>query len=106
VQYYFNANQLQAVREGPWKMAIAPQHEQNRIAGQPQPVSRPPFPKLYNLATDLGETTDVASNHPDVGQHLQELVARMDRDLGKKGVGPGVRPPDVSADPRPLLMRK
>ena len=106
VQYYFNANQLQAVREGPWKMAIAPQHEQNRIAGQPQPVSRPPFPKLYNLATDLGETTDVASNHPDVVQHLQELVARMDRDLGKKGVGPGVRPPDVSADPRPLLMRK
>lgn len=106
VQYYFDGNELQAVREGPWKMAIAPQREQNRPAGQKQPPSKPPFPKLYNLETDLGETKDVASEHPEVIERLQKLVKEMGEDLGLKQKGPGVRPPDKVEDPKPLLMKK
>ncbi|HEY2585691.1 MAG TPA: sulfatase [Tepidisphaeraceae bacterium] len=106
VQYYFDANQLQAVREGPWKMAIAPQREQNRPAGQQQPASKGPFPKLYNLDSDIGETTDVAAEHPEVIGRLRKFVEEMDRDLGIKGKGPGVRPPDRVEDPKPLLMKK
>jgi arylsulfatase A len=106
VQYYFDANQLQAVREGPWKMAIAPQREQNRPAGQQQPPSKGPFPKLYNLDTDIGERTDVAAEHPEVIQRLQKFVDEMDKDLGIKGKGPGVRPPDRVEDPKPLLMKE
>jgi arylsulfatase A len=34
-QYYFNGNRLEAVRSGPWKLAIAPQREQN---GQAHPA--------------------------------------------------------------------
>jgi arylsulfatase A len=106
VQYYFDANQLQAVREGPWKMAIAPQRERNRPAGQPQPASKGPFPKLYNLDKDIGETTDVAAEHPDVIARLRKFVDDMDKDLGIKGKGPGVRPPDRVEDPKPLLMKQ
>lgn len=106
VQYYFDGNELQAVRKGPWKMAIAPQHEQNRPQGQPQPKSQPPFPKLYNLDSDIGERNDVAGAHPEVIEELQKLVRRMDTDLGVKGRGPGVRPPDTVKDPRPLLMSR
>lgn len=106
VQYYFDGNQLQAVRSGPWKMAIAPQHEQNRLKGQQQEPSKPPFPKLYNLDSDIGETTDVAAQHPDVIKHLQEFVTQMAGDLGLKGTGPGVRPPDRVEDPKPLLMHQ
>ncbi|HSU66570.1 MAG TPA: sulfatase/phosphatase domain-containing protein, partial [Tepidisphaeraceae bacterium] len=106
VQFYFDGNQLQAIRKGPWKMAIAPQREQNRPNGQKQQPSQPPFPKLYNLETDLGEKTDVAAQHPDVIKDLQALVAPMDADLGEKGEGPGVRPPDKVEDPKPLLMKK
>jgi arylsulfatase A-like enzyme len=105
VQYYFDGNELQAVREGPWKLAIAPQHERNRPAGQQQPASQPPFPKLYDLDQDIGERTDVASEHPDVVKQLQQRVAEMDADLGRKGIGPGVRPPDKVEDPKPLLMK-
>lgn len=103
-QYYFDGNQLQAVRSGPWKMAIAPQHEQNRLKGQQQRPSQPPFPKLYNLDTDIGETTDVAAQHPDVLKRLQPFVDQMAADLGLKAPGPGVRPPDRVSDPKPLLM--
>lgn len=106
VQYYFDGNELQAVREGPWKMAIAPQREQNRPAGQRQEPSTGPFPKLYHLEKDLGETTDVASEHPDVIERLRRHVARMDADLGGRGVGPGVRPPGRVEDPKPLLMTR
>lgn len=103
-QYYFDGNQLQAVRSGPWKMAIAPQREENRPKGQQQPASNPPFPKLYNLDTDISETTDVAAEHPDVIKRLQAFVDEMGGDLGVKGKGPGVRPPGRVEEPKPLLM--
>jgi arylsulfatase A len=104
VQYYFDHNELQGVREGPWKLAIAPQREENLPLGQTQMKSQPPFPKLYNLETDLGERTDVAAQHPDVLAKLQVLVAVMDADLGIKKKGPGVRPPGMVDDPQPLLL--
>lgn len=106
VQYYFDANQLHAVRVGPWKLAIAPQREHNRPAGQQDTPSKPPFPKLYNLESDIGETTDVAKDHPDVIKQLQQYVTAMDKDLGVKGKnGPGVREPGRVEEPKPLLLK-
>jgi arylsulfatase A-like enzyme len=101
--YYFVANTLQAVRSGPWKLAVAPQSEG---LGAP-PAARPgePFtPRLYNLQTDIGERTDVAAQHPDVVQRLQTLVADMDADLGIRHLGPGVRPPGRVTKPVGLWL--
>ena len=106
VQYFFDGNRLQAVRQGPWKMAIAPQRENNRPHGQQQRPSQPPFPKLYNLETDLGERTDVAGEHPRVVNRLKKLVEAMAADLGVTGRGPGVRPPGRVEDPKPLLLKR
>ena len=106
VQYYFDANELQAVRVGPWKMAIAPQREHNRPVGEQEPPSQPPFPKLYNLDQDVGETEDIAKDHPDVIKDLQQYVTTMDQDLGIKGnKGPGIREPGRVGEPRPLLLK-
>ena len=94
---------LEAVRVGPWKLAIALQSEN---AGKPQEKAPEPFvPRLYNLDTDIGERTDVAAEHPDVVKKLQEFVATMDADLGVSGRGPGVRPPDRVMSPLPLLLK-
>jgi arylsulfatase A len=104
--YYFDGNELQAIRSGPWKLAIAWQREQN---GRKTPATRPagPFkPVLYNLNTDIGETTDVAAAHPEIVSRLQGLAAKMDADLGIKGTGPGVRPPARVAHPKPLVLKK
>jgi hypothetical protein len=51
---------------------------------------------LYNLSTDLGETKNVAAQHPDVVQHLNSLLERMRADLGdnlQKIPPAGARPP-------------
>ncbi len=92
--FYFNSNQLQAVRSGPWKLAITPQGT-GMFAGAAQPVKHT-GPRLYNLDSDLGELSDVASQHADVVARLEKLVKEMDADLGETGVGPGVRTPIAS----------
>lgn len=101
--FYFNRLKLEAVRSGPWKLAIAPQG-----TGLPPEAAKPvPHhgPRLYNLDSDIGEMQDVAAQHPEVVARLQGLVNGMDKDLGIEGNGPGVRPPDRVAHPKPLLKR-
>lgn len=101
--FYFNGLKLEALRSGPWKLAIAPQG-----TGLPKDAAEPvkhTGPRLYNLDTDIGELTDVAAQHPDVVARLQQFTQLMDSDLGLTNNGPGVRPPDRVAHPRPLLKR-
>ncbi len=101
--FYFNGNKLEAVRSGPWKLAIAPQAL--RQAKNEDKTIKHNGPRLYNLEIEIGEQNDVASQHPDVVAKLQKYVAQMDADLGRHGTGPGVRPPDQIKNPKPLLKR-
>ncbi|MBV9125018.1 MAG: arylsulfatase, partial [Planctomycetes bacterium] len=97
---------LEAVRSGPWKLAVAPQSEglgKPRV-GTPAP-GKPYQPRLYNLDSDIGETTDVAADHPEIVKRLQELAAGMFADLGAVKKGPGVRPAGRVARPKPLLLK-
>jgi arylsulfatase A len=87
--YYFSGKRLDAVRSGPWKLAIVQQSENMGGGSQKQTV----LPALYNLDTDISETRNVAADHPDVVVRLQKFIAQMDSDLGVKQQGPGVRPP-------------
>jgi arylsulfatase A-like enzyme len=101
--FYFNSLKLEAVRSGPWKLAIAPQG-----TGLPKDAAEPvkhTGPRLYNLDTDIGELTDVAAQNQQVVARLQRFVRQMDADLGVTGNGPGVRPPGHIAHPQPLLKR-
>ena len=101
--FYFNGNQLQAVRSGPWKLAVTPQGT-GLPKGAAQPVKHN-GPRLYNLDSDIGEQTDVAAQHADVVARLQRLIEHMGADLGVVGTGPGVRAPDRVESPQPLLKR-
>lgn len=99
--FYFKSNhQLEAVRSGPWKLAIAAQSL--NMGGIQTP---PDFkPLLFNLDHDIGETTDVAAEHPDVVNRLQTLVKKIDEDLGiGKRRGPGIRPCGRVKEPAPLI---
>ena len=67
--------------------------------------------RLYNLDSDIGEATNVADKNPEVVKRLQELIAKIDSDIGgldknsnKKKVYPGVRESGKVADPKPLIM--
>ena len=101
--FYFNGDQLQAVRSGPWKLAITPQGT-GLLKGTAQPVKHT-GPRLYNLDSDIGELKDVAAQHPDVVVRLQKLIEHIGADLGAAGKGLGVRPPGRVERPQPLLKR-
>lgn len=81
---HFRGLTLKAVRQGRWKLHL-------ESGG------------LYDLEADLGETTDVAAAHPDVMARLETLVATIDADLGRDGLGPGCRPLGRVEEPRPWI---
>ncbi|VGO18599.1 sulfatase-like hydrolase/transferase [Pontiella sulfatireligans] len=69
-----------AARRGPWKY----------------------FPQqkgaLYNLDTDLAETTDVSAQHPEIVQQLKAEYVRWDAEVNANPTGPAIDP-DISATP-------
>jgi hypothetical protein len=96
--YYFSGYTLQAVRQGPWKLAIAPQIDAfDKTTAEDSKTN----PRLYNLDTDVGETTNVADKHPEVVKKLSALAAKMADEIG--GPKPKARrPAGVVTDPKPL----
>jgi arylsulfatase A-like enzyme len=87
-QYYFAGYQLQAIRQGPWKLALATQPESLK---QGVPGDAMKNPRLYNLDREIGEQTDLAGEHPDIVAKLQALAAKMSAEIG--GDAPTARRP-------------
>lgn len=106
---YYNGDELHAVRLGDWKLHLS--HDYLVVAGEPGRDGKPsnwgkmnPLdieesgirgiasrhgyrveqikPSLYNLREDVGETRDVAGEHPDIVARLLELAASSREDLG------------------------
>jgi arylsulfatase A len=80
--YYFAGYNLQAVRQGPWKLAIAAQPE-NMGTGAPSDASGK-GPRLYNLDEEISEKTNLADKNPDIVAKLQALAVKMDSEIGGK----------------------
>ena len=87
--YYFHGYNLQAVRQGPWKLAIAPQNES--MSRPVLPDASTTAPRLYNLDTEIGEKTNVANSHPDIVAKLTALAEKMAAEIG--GANPKARRP-------------
>jgi arylsulfatase A-like enzyme len=76
--YYYRDDRLQAVRSGPWKLHVyRPEWENAK--------DHPPL--LYNLREDIGETEDVAGQHPDVVARLLALADKARGDMGDAVTG-------------------
>ncbi len=91
--YYYHNYDLQAVRVGPWKLAIAPQPERTGYnKGEPKIPASLDRPRLYNLDTDIGEQHDVAEKNPEVVARIKALAVKMAAELGDGKAGPAVRP--------------
>ncbi len=96
--YYFLNYQLQAVRQGPWKLALMKQPE--ALGGEP-PQDNHVNPRLYDLASDIGERTNVADKHPEMVTRLQALASEMEAEIG--GQSPTSRRPAGNvSNPVPL----
>lgn len=78
--YYFANYDLQAVRQGRWKLALVPQPE----GMGKQAAKTPPGLRLYDLDAEIGEQTDVAARHPEVVAKLKALADNMAAEIGGK----------------------
>ena len=89
-RYYYSGYKLQAVRVGPWKLAIAPQPE-HTAKNDPAVFASLDRPRLYNLDADIGEQDDVAEKNQEVVARLKALASKMAAELGDGKPGPEVR---------------
>lgn len=96
--YYYSGLKLEAVRYRDWKLQIVPSKSANRSNSDADFT-----PRLYNLKNDIGESTDVALEHPDTVTQLRSLIATMQSDLGLDGPAPGSRELGRVDNARPLI---
>ncbi|NND96386.1 MAG: sulfatase [Pirellulaceae bacterium] len=95
--YYDGAARLRAVRSGKWKLMF-PQPYNSPIPGHgglPGMGNRKQLPlSLFDLRSDIGETTNVADHHVDVVARLTQLADNIRKELGdgKENVGTERRP--------------
>ena len=93
--YYFSGYNLQAIRQGPWKLALVPQPD---ATGGKAAADTGTNPRLYNLDSDIGEITNVAEKNPAVVEKLKKLADAMSAEIG--GPKPkSRRPPGTVANP-------
>jgi arylsulfatase A len=95
--FYYSGSNLEAVRAGKWKLHVYKTPGFRPGAGA--------IEELYDLENDIGETDDVAAEHPEVVAKLRGHLERARLDLGD-GVtgtpGTGRRPVGRVDDPVPL----
>ncbi len=95
--HYDGGNRLVALRSGKWKLMF-PQSYNSPIGGSgglPGKGRRLQIElSLFDLEADIGETTNVAGQHPEVVKRLQEAADEMRKELGdgKQNVGTERRP--------------
>jgi arylsulfatase A len=98
--YFYWGRELQGIRSGKWKLHFA--HSFRSLAGKPGGTGGKPAEyeqrqtseALYDLESDVGETTNVAEQHPDVVTRLKALAEQAREELGDsatKKKGKGVR---------------
>lgn len=73
--FYYYRDQLQAIRVDRWKLHLERQVE---IEQGTEMIA----PRLYDLKSDVGETTDLMTDHPDVVKRLLALAEQARQDLG------------------------
>jgi arylsulfatase A-like enzyme len=99
--YYYQMEQLQAVRAGPWKLFVAMDSKKKNWG---KPEGETPL-KLFNLAKDIHEDENVADANPEIVRRLLALAEKAREELGDIGrPGKGQRPAGWVDKPAPRLL--
>lgn len=91
--FFHLGGRVHAVRCGNWKLH-AP-HQYRSLAGEggggwPGPYENKDIGwALFDLEADIGETTDVADQHPGIVERLSELIVAFEKELADNARPPG-----------------
>ena len=103
--YYYQQDELQAVRVGAWKLFV-PLDEPSR--------RHPHFgeidsgrPMLFNVIDDPASQVDLSGSRPEIVARLVEVAERARSELGDRGrSGSGQRPPGRVDVPQPAILQQ
>lgn len=100
--FYYNGEQLQAVRSGPWKLHLALAARATSTVGK---AGGPRKAQLFDVTRDPGETKDLHAQQPEIVAQLERAAAAARVELGDTDrPGLGQRPAGWVSDPRPLRL--
>ncbi len=89
--YFYWGRELQAVRSGKWKLHFPHQYRtlvEPGHGGQPGTYRQAEIGlALFDLESDIGETTNVADKYPEVVERLKALAEQARDDLGDSATG-------------------
>ena len=71
--FYYKRNAIEAVRSGHWKLHIRKDDQE--------------IGELYNLKTDIGETSNVFDQHPEIVRDLMAKIDACRQDIGDDAAG-------------------
>lgn len=99
--FYYQRDQLQAVRAGRWKRYVPLKNYVVGASGVRQ--ARPP--SLYDVVADPGETKDLAAEQPDVVAKLERFAEQARESIGDtERPGRDVRKPGWVEKPVPQVL--
>ena len=81
--FFYNCENLQAVRSGDWKLHLPRTQKQLPFWEKNKLFAELKEPVLYHLAEDEAEAVNVAADHPEVVGRLQTLAESTRRELGE-----------------------
>jgi arylsulfatase A-like enzyme len=101
--YYYSMDQLQAVREGNWKLHLPLDNKYD--GGNKYKIYGSSRLKLIDLSKDIKEEHDMSKQFPEVVQRLLQQAEMICKELGDPmHKGEKVRPALYVKNPKPLIL--
>ena len=100
--FFYHAEQLQAVRSGPWKLYLKLDQKLVNLADKTESAEL----RLFDVRHDVAETREVSAAQPDVVARLNAMAEAAREELGDLGrEGRGQRPAGWVSNPTGRFMR-
>jgi arylsulfatase len=102
--YYYCYTGLQGVRDAHWKLVLPREAKPKWMGWWARMIDEVETIELYDLESDIGETVNVAAQHPEIVERLMKQVEQARAELGDAGTigsgarffDPGKKRPDVA----------
>jgi len=83
--YYSPRGILEGIRQGDWKLLVKSPRQKRGMKGKKGPANPKSHPKkqilLFNLAKDIGETTNLADDQPEKVEALAKRMKELDAEI-------------------------
>lgn len=100
--YFYQLDQLQAVRSGPWKLYLPLKAKRQNLQAKKSPAPA----QLFNVRDDVTEAHEVSADHPDVVKRLQAMAEKARAVIGDEDhPGSGQREAGWVDAPKALVMQ-